>query len=77
MRNCFADNGGNCVALKVKKCTGCNFYKTKKEALLGQLKVIKYIQSLNQARQDEINETYYGGKLDKLYKSISEVVASL
>lgn len=25
---CFADNGKGCTALRIKNCTGCDFFKT-------------------------------------------------
>lgn len=31
MRKCFADDGKDCIALKVKECDGCSFYKTEQQ----------------------------------------------
>ena len=63
MKDCFAYRRNGCTALKVKKCEGCSFYKTKKEYLLGRQLAMERILSLDKDLQDHINKTYYGGKM--------------
>lgn len=55
---CFAYANRACTALKVKKCEGCNFYKTKEEAEASRLKALKIIRSLDKDRRDQIIESY-------------------
>lgn len=63
MKDCFAYKNNRCTALIVKNCDGCGFYKTKEEAEEGQRKSIERIKTLDIELQNNINETYYGGKL--------------
>lgn len=58
MDKCFAENKGRCMALKVKNCNGCVFYKTKDEAEEGRNKAIERIMSLDKEKRDYIIETY-------------------
>ncbi len=64
MEDCFAYRGTSCTALKVKKCEGCSFYKTKKQYELDQLKAMERILSLDAKRREYIINTYYNGKLE-------------
>ncbi|MGB4020029.1 MAG: hypothetical protein WBK78_11045 [Syntrophomonadaceae bacterium] len=50
--------------MKVKKCEGCSFYKTKKQYELDQLKAMERILSLDAKRREYIINTYYNGKLE-------------
>lgn len=58
MDKCFAENKGRCMALKVKNCNGCVFYKTKDEAEEGRKQALNIIDSLDKERRDHIIETY-------------------
>ncbi len=62
--DCFAYKRNSCTALKVKKCEGCSFYKTKEQFELDQEKALERIYTLDIAKQKHISETYYGGKLE-------------
>ena len=62
MRDCFAFRRGSCTALKVKKCVGCSFYKTKEQFKKDQLRAINRILSLDAGRREHIINTYYGGR---------------
>ena len=64
MEDCFAYRRNSCTALKVKKCEGCSFYKTKKQYELDQLKAMERILSLDAKRREYIINTYYKGKLE-------------
>lgn len=64
MKDCFAYRRNGCTALKVRKCEGCSFYKTKEQFRLGQEKALKRICTLDVAKQRYISETYYGGELE-------------
>jgi hypothetical protein len=66
MDDCFAYRRNSCTALKVKKCEGCSFYKTKEQFKQDQLKALKRIYTLDIDKQKHISETYYGGKLEVL-----------
>lgn len=62
MQDCFAYRRKGCSALKVKKCDGCSFYKTKERYLRDQKKALDRIYTLDEEKQRHIFETYYGGK---------------
>jgi hypothetical protein len=62
MQDCFAYRRKGCSALKVKKCDGCSFYKTKEQYLRDQKKALDRIYTLDEDKQRHIFETYYGGK---------------
>ncbi len=62
MQDCFAYRRKGCSALKVKKCDGCSFYKTKEQYLRDQKKALDRIYTLDEEKQRHIFETYYGGK---------------
>jgi hypothetical protein len=64
MKDCFAYKHNGCTALKVRKCEGCSFYKTKEQYEIGQRKVLERIRSLDIDKQKYISETYYDGKLE-------------
>jgi hypothetical protein len=64
MKDCFAYRRNGCTALKVKKCEGCSFYKTKEQFRLDQERALKRIRTLDIDKQKYISETYYGGKLE-------------
>ncbi len=64
MKYCFAYKHNGCTALKVRKCEGCSFYKTKEQYEIGQRKVLERIRSLDIDKQKYISETYYDGKLE-------------
>ena len=64
MKDCFAYRRNGCTALKVRKCEGCSFYKTKEQYEIGQRKVLERIRSLDIDKQKYISETYYDGKLE-------------
>ena len=61
MEKCFADTGKKeCSALRIKKCDGCVFYKTKKEAERGRRHSLLRILSLDEDVKGHILEKYYG-----------------
>lgn len=60
MKDCFAYDKGKCKALKRKRCKGCNFFKSKKQAALGRQKAIDRIMSLDKEKRDSIIQKYYG-----------------
>jgi hypothetical protein len=60
--DCFAYKRNSCTALKVKKCEGCSFYKTKEQYELDQQKALERIRGLDAERQKHIFEKYYGGE---------------
>jgi len=62
VQDCFAYRRNSCSALKVKKCDGCSFYKTKEQYLRDQKKALDRIYTLDEEKQRHIFETYYGGK---------------
>lgn len=62
MDKCFAYINRGCMALKVRECNNCNFFKTKEEAEEGKQKAIDRINSLDKEKRDLIKETYYGLK---------------
>jgi hypothetical protein len=62
MQDCFAYRRKGCSALKIKKCDGCSFYKTKEQYLRDQKKALDRIYTLDEDKQRHIFETYYGGK---------------
>ncbi len=62
MQDCFAYRRKGCSALKIKKCDGCSFYKTKERYLRDQKKALDRIYTLDEEKQRHIFETYYGGK---------------
>jgi hypothetical protein len=62
MQDCFAYRRKGCSALKIKKCDGCSFYKTKEQYLRDQKKALDRIYTLDEEKQRHIFETYYGGK---------------
>jgi hypothetical protein len=64
MRDCFAHRRGSCTALKVKKCEGCSFYKTKEQFELDQQRSMKRILSLGAEQREYIINTYYKGQLE-------------
>lgn len=66
MEDCFAYKRNGCIALKVIKCEGCSFYKTKEQHQLDQQKALDRIRALDTDRRDYIIKTYYGGKLEVL-----------
>jgi hypothetical protein len=66
VQDCFAYRRNSCSALKVKKCEGCSFYKTKEQYLLDQKKAQDRIYALDGDKQRHIFETYYGGKREVL-----------
>jgi hypothetical protein len=63
VQDCFAYKNKRCIALKVIKCDGCNFYKTKEQYELDKQKALDRILSRDQETQKYISEKYYGGKL--------------
>lgn len=58
MDKCFADNAGKCTALNVKKCKGCNFYKTHEEARISRKTAKKRLKSLDKTARIGIAEKY-------------------
>ena len=58
MEKCFADDGEKCIALKVKDCNGCSFYKTKAEAEQGRKWARERIKTLDPMLQKRIKEIY-------------------
>jgi hypothetical protein len=66
MQDCFAYKNNRCIALKVKQCKGCSFYKTKEQCLIDQQKALERIRALDKDKRDYIIKTYYGGKLEVL-----------
>lgn len=64
MRDCFAYRRGSCTALKVKKCVGCNFYKTKEQFRRDQQRAMERILSLDAEQREHIINTYYKGLLE-------------
>jgi hypothetical protein len=66
VQDCFAYRRNSCSALKVKKCDGCSFYKTKEQYLRDQKKALDRIYTLDEDKQRHIFETYYGGKREVL-----------
>ena len=57
MNKCFADLG-SCKILKVKKCEGCNFYKTPEEARISRKNAKKRLKSLDKTARIGIAEKY-------------------
>jgi hypothetical protein len=64
MKDCFAYKHNGCTALKVRRCEGCSFYKTKEQFWLDQQRALERIYALDVDKQKYISETYYGGKLE-------------
>jgi hypothetical protein len=58
MQDCFAYRRKGCSALKIKKCDGCSFYKTKERYLQDQKKALDRIYTLDEEKQRHIFETY-------------------
>ena len=61
MTKCFADiNTGSkgCRALKIKKCTRCNFYKTEEQAKKDREKALKRLKKLDKPTRLAIAEKY-------------------
>ena len=58
MQDCFAYRRKGCSALKIKKCDGCSFYKTKEQYLRDQKKALDRIYTLDEDKQRHIFETY-------------------
>ena len=59
MKDCFAYKRNSCIALKVKQCEDCSFYKTKEQYLLDQEKALERIRGLDAKKQKHIFEKYY------------------
>ncbi len=57
MDKCFADLG-SCKILKIKKCKGCNFYKTHEEARISRKKAKDRLKSLDKPTRLHIAEKY-------------------
>ena len=51
MEDCFAYKRNGCIALKVIKCEGCSFHKTK-AASTGPTKALERIRALDADRRD-------------------------
>jgi hypothetical protein len=51
MEDCFAYKHNGCIALKVIKCEGCSFYKTKEQHQLDQQKALERIYALDADKQ--------------------------
>jgi hypothetical protein len=58
MQDCFAYRRKGCSALKIKKCDGCSFYKTKEQYLRDQKKALDRLYTLDEEKQRHIFETY-------------------
>lgn len=61
-KQCFAYGKNQCKILKEKKCEGCRFYKTKKEAESDRQKAIERIHSLDEKARSYVMEKYHGKK---------------
>ncbi|HHW91192.1 MAG TPA: hypothetical protein GX735_00635 [Firmicutes bacterium] len=61
MKDCFAYKPGSCSALKVKRCEGCWFYKTKDQFEIARFKALERIYSLPPLKRKYIFKTYYSG----------------
>lgn len=59
MKDCFANKGFTCNALKIKKCDNCSFYKTKEQLKVETDRSMKRILSLDKTTQNHIKETYF------------------
>lgn len=57
MNKCFADLG-SCKILKIKKCKGCNFYKTHEEARISRKKAKDRLKTLDKGTRMEIEQKY-------------------
>jgi NurA-like 5'-3' nuclease len=55
---CFAEIGDKCKTLNIKKCKGCNFYKTHEEARISRKKAKDRLKSLDKATRLGIAEKY-------------------
>jgi len=62
---CFAYKNGKCNILRIEKCegVGCGFYKTGEQLKQDRQEAYERIQSLSKTAINNINETYYSGKL--------------
>lgn len=68
---CFAFVENKCVALKIKKCEDCIFFKTKEQADKDQQKVFVRIKSLDPKVRGNIINLYYRGNM-KLLDEVEE-----
>ena len=46
MSNCAFNRKGECIALNIKQCEGCAFFKTTEEVNRGRQKALKRVKSL-------------------------------
>lgn len=58
MVKCVFEHGTKCVALTSKRCEGCHFRKTEKEAEEGRKKAKRRINSLPEEMQNYIRDKY-------------------
>lgn len=63
MCKCFAEDKNKCIALKIKDCKGCNFFKTKQEVEEGRNKSIERINSLDNQTRNSIMDIYYNSQI--------------
>jgi len=63
MDKCFAKDKNKCIALKIKNCEGCNFFKTKQEVEEGRQKTIERINSLDEQTRNNIMDIYYNSQI--------------
>ena len=59
MKDCFAYKRNSCMALNVKQCENCSFYKTQEQFNKDQEKALDRIYSLDEKLQKHIFETYH------------------
>jgi len=59
MQDCFAYKPKKCVALKHKKCEGCNFYKPKSKHEVDSEAAVARINALDACERESIFAKYY------------------
>jgi hypothetical protein len=60
--NCFAYDHGECMALEVDTCEGCNFYKSYFDDFQSRRKVWKRLKELPKEQQKHIQDKYSQSK---------------
>jgi len=70
MKECFAQNGGECTALKERNCSGCSFYNTIAQHTKETAKALRRIKKLDLTTRLRIKEKYshYTPELKKIVK---------
>ena len=56
---CVFDDDKKCKALNIKKCNGCNFFKTDLQLEKGRKKAEERLKSLPKEQQRHYKDSYY------------------